>query len=80
MKAALAELPKIKAPDYLSDDELKNAAHLLEVQQIQERERSSALAHTLTFWWSSAGLDYYKNYADNVKKATRDIANPYRRR
>jgi zinc protease len=75
LKAAFAELRKIKDPSYLSDEEMRNAAHALEMQMIHERERSSAYAHTITFWWASAGLDYYRGYLDNVKKATRgDIA------
>lgn len=75
LKAAFAELPKIKDPSYLTDEEMKNAAHTLEMQMIRERERASAYAHTITFWWASAGLDYYRGYLDHVKKATRaDIA------
>jgi len=72
---ALAELPKMRAPDYLSDEELRNAAHRLEVDQALEREKPSELSHVLSFWWASAGLNYYLSYLDNVKKATRaDIA------
>jgi zinc protease len=75
LKAAFAELPKIKDPSYLTDEEMGNAAHTLEMQMIHERERSSAYAHTITFWWASAGLDYYRGYLDHVKKVTRgDIA------
>ncbi|MFO0754923.1 MAG: pitrilysin family protein [Byssovorax sp.] len=75
VKAIFAELPKMKEPSYLSDAELKNAAHRIEVDQAAERERPSAYAHSITFWWTSAGLDYYNNYVDNVKKATQaDIA------
>ncbi|MEZ4308554.1 MAG: hypothetical protein R3F14_10970 [Polyangiaceae bacterium] len=71
----LAELPKIKEADYLSDEEMKNAAHALEVSQAREREKPSSYASSITFWWTSAGLDYYKGYVDNVKKVTRaDIA------
>jgi zinc protease len=75
VKAVLAELPKMKEPAYLSDEEMKNAGHTLEIQQIKEREKPSAFASTLTFWWTSAGLDYYLGYVENVKKATRaDVA------
>jgi zinc protease len=75
VKAAFAEIPKIKDASYLSDEDMANAAHTLEVQMVKERERPSSLAHTITFWWASAGLDYYKGYVDHVKKATRaDIA------
>lgn len=75
VKAVLAELPKIKDPTYLSDEEMRSAAHTLEVQTVKQREKPSSYATTLTFWWTSAGLDYYLGYIDNVKKATRaDIA------
>ena len=75
ISAALAELPKMKRNDYLSDEELRNAVRRLEVDQALEREKPSELAHVLTFWWCSAGLNYYLSYLDNVKKASRaDIA------
>jgi zinc protease len=73
--AALNELPKMKASDYFADEDLRNAAHRLEVDQALERERPSELSHVLTYWWCSADLNYYLAYVDNVKKATRaDIA------
>ncbi|MFO0549058.1 MAG: pitrilysin family protein [Polyangiaceae bacterium] len=75
IKAVQAELPKLAEKDYLSAEELSNAAHTIEVQTVRERERLSSYAHTLTFWWTSAGIDYYLGYVDNVKKATQtDIA------
>jgi zinc protease len=75
VRAAFAELPKMKAPDYLSDEELHNAAHRLAVDQAETRESSSGLAHDVTFWWASAGLEYYADYLDHVSHVTRaDIA------
>jgi zinc protease len=75
VRAALDELPKMKSGDYFTDQELRNAAHRLEVEQALEREKASELSHVLTYWWSSADLNYYLSYLDNVKKATRaDIA------
>ena len=75
ISTALGELPKMKGSDYLSDEELRNAVRRLEVDQALEREKPSELAHVLTFWWCSAGLNYYLSYLDDVKKATRaDIA------
>ncbi len=65
----------MKEPDYLSDGEMKNAVLALRVDFANQREQPSAFAHTLTFWWASAGLDYYRGYEDNVAKATRaDVA------
>jgi zinc protease len=72
VRAILAELPKMKAPDYLTDAEMRNAAHTIEVGLVRERERPSELAHGITFWWSSAGLDYYLGYVDHVYQASRE--------
>ncbi len=75
VKAVREELPKIKAGDYLSDEEMANAAHELEIEQLSAREKPSAFASVLTFWWASASLDYYLHYPERVKKASRaDIA------
>jgi zinc protease len=77
VKAALAELPKIAEPAYLSDEEMANAGHSIEIDRVRERERVSAYAHLLTFWWTAASLDYYRGYVDNVKKATRADISKY---
>jgi zinc protease len=69
--AIVAELQKVRAPDYLSDEELANAGFKGEMNAIRERETPSQLAHVLSFWWTSAGLDYYLGYVNNLKKATR---------
>ncbi|MBI5480515.1 MAG: insulinase family protein [Deltaproteobacteria bacterium] len=71
VRAARAEVPRMKSPDYLSDEEMRNAVFRLEVQQALERERPSQLAHTITFWWASAGLDYYRTYVEKLRKVTR---------
>ncbi|MEO8160899.1 MAG: pitrilysin family protein [Arenimonas sp.] len=71
VKAILAELPKLREPGYLSDAELRDAAFQAEVAQALDRERPSQLAHTLTFWWTSAGLPYYQGYVANLRKVTR---------
>ena len=75
VKAIMAELPKLKEADYLSDAELRDAAFKAEVMDATDRERPSELTHTITFWWTSAGLPYYQNYVANLRKVTRaDIA------
>jgi zinc protease len=75
VKAALAEVPRLKAPDYVSDEEMRNAAFRLEIQQVLAREKPSRLADTIAFWWASAGVDYYLTYVERVRKVTRaDLA------
>ncbi|MBS2024841.1 MAG: insulinase family protein [Deltaproteobacteria bacterium] len=71
IQAALAELPKLKDPAYLTDAELANAAFHAEVDQTLQRERSSALSGNLTFWWTVSSLDYYLGYVDALKKTSR---------
>ncbi len=73
--AVFAELPRIEEAGYLADEDLANAAHSVDIELAQARERPSAYAHSLTFWWTSTGLDYYRGYLDHVKRVTRaDIA------
>ena len=69
--AIRSELEKMSAPDYLSDEEMANAAFHAEMDAVREREKPSELAHTLSFWWTSAGLDYYLGYVANLKKVSR---------
>ena len=69
LAAARAELPRMAEADYLSADERSNAALSLEMDIATGRERPSQYAHTLTFWWTSSGLDYYRTYVENVRKA-----------
>jgi zinc protease len=75
IKAVMAELPKLRDPGYLTDAQLRDAAFKAEVGQALDRERPSQLTHTITFWWTSAGLPYYETYLDHMRKVTRaDIA------
>jgi zinc protease len=71
VRAVVAEIPRLKAPDYLSDAEMRNAAHRLEVDQVRGRERPSQFAHDITFWWSSAGIEYYLGYIDALYQVQR---------
>jgi zinc protease len=61
----------MRDPTYLTDDEIKNAVLLAEMNDMLGREQPTELSHTLSFWWTTAGLDYYFNYVANLKKVTR---------
>ncbi len=71
MTAVFAELPKIKAADYFTDEELKNAAHQIDVGFAKEREGGESYAHQISFAWADANLDYYATYSDKVHAVTR---------
>ncbi|HEX2122478.1 MAG TPA: pitrilysin family protein [Thermoanaerobaculia bacterium] len=78
--ALLNEIGHFADADYFTDEELKFAKDQLEVSEIYNRERPTDFVHTVSFWWASGGLDYYRNYLDNLRKVTRaDIQNYVRR-
>lgn len=75
IKGLLAELKKLENPDYFTDEQLESAKTILAVQDLYSREKTSAFAHTVSFWWAVAGPEYYIDYIPNLKKVTRqDIA------
>jgi len=78
--ALLSEIGHFTDADYFTDEELAFAKDQLEVSEIYNRERPSEFTHTVSFWWASGGLDYYRNYLDNLRKVSRaDVQNYVRR-
>ena len=72
IKAVQDEVHNWNAQDYFTDDEMITAKRILEGDRIYETESASSFAtSSLPLWWASAGLDYYVNYINNVKKVTR---------
>jgi len=70
-----AELQRIKSPDYFSDEDLQLGVQRFQLDVALERERPADLAHDLTYWWATAGLDYYRQRLARVAAVTRaDIA------
>jgi len=77
LEAVAAEIEKFDDPDYFSDEQIETAKTLLEVSDIYSREKTSSWVHTLSFWWSSAGLDYYLGYIENLRAVTREDMTRY---
>ena len=71
MKAAYAEIAQFTDPGYFSDTELENAKTILETNDLFEREKLSEYAHTLSFWWSSTGIEYFRGYHAKLRAVTR---------
>lgn len=71
-EAIQAELDRLTDPDYITDAQIDAAKNILEIQEIYEREQTSSFVHTLGFWWSVAGLDYYLTYIDRLREVTRE--------
>lgn len=71
LKAVYAEINAFTQPSYFTDEELESAKTILETSDLFEREKASEYAHTLGFWWSSTGIDYYRDYHAKMGRITR---------
>jgi len=74
-RATLEEIAKMSDSNYVSPRELEDAQKELGIRALYEREQATEWAHTVGFWWSVAGLDYYRGYVPNMQRVTRgDLA------
>ncbi len=71
LKAIYNEISHFNDKDYFTDDELESAKALLEADDLYSREKLSEYAHTLSFWWASTGLEYFRGYLQNLRRTTR---------
>lgn len=77
MTAAYKEVAAFTQKDYFTDEELEAAKTILETNDLFDREKSSEYAHTLGFWWSSTGIDYFRSYHAKLRAVTRADINKY---
>ncbi len=77
LKAVYAEIEQFDKPNYFTNEELESAKTILESRDLFEREKLSEYAHTLSFWWSSTGIDYFKGYHRALRATTRGEINKY---
>jgi zinc protease len=77
LKAAYAEVDQFAQPNYFTNEELESSKTILEANDLFDREKSSEYAHTLSFWWSSTGIDYFRGYQKNLNATTRADINKY---
>jgi zinc protease len=71
IKAIYAEVAHFSDPDYFTDEQLETAKSLLEADDLYSREKVSEHIHSLSFWWASTGLDYFRGYLPNLRKTSR---------
>jgi len=67
-----AEIEQWDSDDYFTDEQMETAKYMLAVDDAYGKEKTSEFIHTVTFWWSSASIDYYTNYVENLNKVTRE--------
>jgi zinc protease len=77
LAATYSEIAAFTRPDYFTDEELESAKTILESSDLFDREKPSEYAHTLGFWWSSTGVDYFRNYHAKLRAVTRADINRY---
>lgn len=77
LDALYKEIAQFNTPGYFSDTELENAKTILESRDLFDREKLSEYAHTLSFWWSSTGIEYFRGYHRNLRATSRADINNY---
>ena len=75
--AIYKEISHFNDKDYFTDEQLESAKALLEAEDLYSREKLSDYIHTISFWWGSTGLDYFRNYHANLRRITRSDINRY---
>lgn len=77
VKAIYGEIAQFNNPNYFTDEELESAKTILAANDLYDREKLSDYAHTLSFWWSTTGVDYFRGYQKNLRAVTRADINRY---
>jgi zinc protease len=71
VKAIYNEVAHFNDKDYFTDEQLESSKALLEANDLYDREKTSDYAHTLSFWWASTGLDYFRGYLGRLRATSR---------
>lgn len=77
VKAAYNEISHFNDPNYFTDEELESAKALLEADDLYSREKLSDYSHTIGFWWSTTGLDYFRGYLKRLRATSRADISKY---
>jgi zinc protease len=76
-RAIYNEISHFNDKDYFTDDQLESAKALLAAEDLYSREKLSEYVHSISFWWASTGLDYFRGYQGNLRRTTRAGINRY---
>ena len=71
LKALYEEVSHFNDKDYYTDEQLESAKALLEADDLYSREKLSDYTHTLSFWWASTGLEYFRGYLGRLRATSR---------
>ncbi len=70
-RAIYNEIAHFNDRDYFTNEQLESAKGLLEADDLYSREKTSDYTHTISFWWASTGLDYFRGYLKNLRATSR---------
>jgi zinc protease len=76
-RAIYNEIAHFNDRDYYTDDQLETAKALLEADDLYSREKLSDYTHTISFWWASTGIDYFRGYLGNLRRTRREDISRY---
>jgi zinc protease len=71
VRTAYDEISHFTDPDYFTNEELESAKTILESEDLFDREKPSEYVHTISFWWASAGIDYFRGYLPRLRATSR---------
>lgn len=71
VRAIYNEIEHFNDRDYYTDEQLETAKALLEAEDLFDREKVSEYTHTISFWWASTGIDYFRGYLGNLRRTSR---------
>jgi zinc protease len=77
LKAMYEEVAHFNDKDYYTDEQLESAKALLEADDLYSREKLSDYTHTLSFWWASTGLEYFRGYLPRLRATSRTDISRY---
>jgi zinc protease len=81
LKEAIAalhrEVERLAEPGYITPEQLTATKAQRAVSTAFGFDRPSDHAHTIGFWWSVSGLEYYMGYVDNMARQTLDDVRAY---
>ena len=74
------EVARLGDPGYITPEELAATKAQRAVSTAFGFDTPSAHAHTIGFWWSVSGIEYYMGYVDNMATQTLDDVRGYARK
>ena len=71
IQAIYNEVAHFNDKDYFTDEQLESAKALLEADDLYSREKLSEYTLTISFWWASTGLEYFRGYLPRLRSTSR---------